>query len=148
MRNMMLAMVWLLPAAALAESATEASTREVMAYRFTESGLARYAQGLKNLSGVKLNCDRSTSSLVIDDAVRRLDSQPGVKSAIQSAGMSTREYVLFSWAIPYNMIAATGAKEGGGAAPAGAQQANVDFFRQHEAKFRELTTQASRLSCE
>jgi hypothetical protein len=133
MRYLILTLLWLLPLTAFPESETSASMREVKAYRLTESGLERYLQATRNLGNVKMNCEKPASmKFVIDAAVADLEAIPGAKAAIQSAGMSTREYVLFGWAVPHNIAAAAQAREAGGATPQGAIPENIDFMNRHQ----------------
>jgi hypothetical protein len=62
---------------------------------------------------------------------------PAAKAAIQSSGLTTREYVVFSWSLLQNGLAAW-AVSSGGTLPAGASKANVDFYKKHEAEIQQM----------
>ena len=68
----------------------------------------------------------------------KLNAHPGVKAAIQSAGMTTREYLLFSWSIVHNGMAAWALSQPGGKLPPGTSKANVDFYNRHAAELAAL----------
>ena len=64
---------------------------------------------------------------------------PGAEAAVRSAGMTTHEYVEFLWSLIFTGLAAWASGEPGGQLPAGASQANVDFYKKHEAALKEST---------
>ena len=64
--------------------------------------------------------------------VAKLNAVPGAQAAIQSAGMTTREYVVFMWSIMQSGMSAW-AQDQSGKLPPGVSQANVDFYKKHEA---------------
>lgn len=98
----------------------------------TEAGFAKYSQAIRNLdaianksmSAVGCNDDSATS---LDAAVARIDSLPGTKTAIKSAGMTTREYLLFTWSVFQNGVAAWTLSQPGAKLPPGTSMANVNF---------------------
>lgn len=120
--------------------------REVSAYVLTESGLAKFAQASQNLAGVPGACaaeeddgdDDSVDLKSIDQMVAKLDSVPGVQAAIQSAGMTSREYVVFMFSMMQTGMSAWALKQPGGKLPPGVSQDNVDFFNKHEAAMAQL----------
>jgi hypothetical protein len=67
--------------------------------------------------------------------VAKLNAVPGAQSAIQSAGMTTREYVVFMWSMLHNGMAAWAVSQPGGKLPPGTLQSNIDFYKSHEAQF-------------
>ena len=118
-------------------------TREIQGYELTEAGLAKYTQATRNLDALGTNpstgCDDDGASATsLDNMVARLDAVPGVKSAIKSAGMTTREYLLFTWSVFQNGMAAWALDQPGAKPSPGVSMANVDFYRQHEAEFKKL----------
>ena len=128
--------------------AQDRDTQEVLAYTLTETSLAKYVQATRNLAALQETCDDDDSdSQSIDQTVARLNAQPGAKAAIQSAGMTTREYVVFSWSIIHTGLAAWALSQPGGKLPAGASKANVDFYRKHEAGLKSLGSSKSRDAC-
>jgi hypothetical protein len=66
-----------------------------------------------------------------------MDAVQGVKSPLEGAGITSREYLLFSWSLVKNGMAAGALEQPGGKLPPGVKMANVNFYRAHEA---ELTT--------
>ena len=123
-------------------TAEDRDSREVSAYVLTESGLAKFAQASENLAGVAGACEQSDDDSddlkTIDHMVAKLNSTPGVQAAIQSAGMTSREYVVFMFSMMQNGMAAWALKQPGGKLPPGTSQANVDFYNKHEAAMATL----------
>jgi hypothetical protein len=119
-------------------SAQDADSQEVMRYSLTEAGLAKFTQAARNVAGVPGACeqeeDDSDDLKSIDQMVAKMNSVPGVQGAIQSAGMTTREYVVFMFSMLQNGLAAWAVSQPGGKLPPGVSQANVDFYNKHEAK--------------
>ena len=78
--------------------------------------------------------DDDSNSQSLDQMVAKLNAMPGAQAAIQSAGMTTREYVVFMWSRCCRTgMAAWALKQPGGKLPPGVSQANVDFYKKHEA---------------
>lgn len=116
---------------------------EVGRYVLTESGLARFTQATRNIAAVPGACERENDDdpddlKSIDQMVAKMNSAPGVQGAIQSAGLTTREYVVFMFSMMQNGLAAWAVSQPGGKLPPGISQANVDFFRKHEATMAAL----------
>ncbi len=122
--------------------AQSADSEEVQSYVLTEAGLGKFAQATKELVALDAACkedeDDDSDSQSIDDMVAKLNALPGAQAAIQSAGLSTREYVVFSWSILQNGLAAWAIGQPGGKLPPGISQANVDFYKKHEAEIAAL----------
>ncbi len=134
-----------------ASEAEDADTREVVSYALTESGLARYTQATRNLkpyANQLTDCEGDDDSLSLDASVARLIAVPGVVAAIESAGMSAREYVVFSWSLIHNGMAAWTAGQPGGSLPTGTSESNVDFFRNHETEIQNLAQESSSGDCD
>lgn len=116
--------------------------QEIAGYALTDAALARYTKATENLAALPASkpgdCDTGADSMTLDEMIAALDGTPGAKEAIQTAGMTTREYVVFSWAILHNGLAAWAISQPGGKLPAGTSKANVDFYRKHEAELQQL----------
>jgi hypothetical protein len=116
--------------------------QEVSRYVLTESGLAKFTQATRNIAAVPGACERedddSEDLKNIDQMVAKMNSVPGIQAAIQSAGMTTREYVLFMFSMMQNGLAAWAVSQPGGKLPPGISQANVDFYKRHETAMAEL----------
>jgi hypothetical protein len=135
----LVAVVLLVPGGAGAE---DRDAQEVASYVLTDAALARYTKATKNLAalpgGKPGDCDAGDDSMSLAEMVAALDGTPGAKGAIQSAGMTTREYVVFSWSILHNGLAAWAISQPGGKLPAGTSKANVDFYQKHEAELQQF----------
>ena len=115
----------------------------VSAYVLTESGLAKFAQASKNLAGIPGACeedddDDPDDQQSIDQMVAKINSKPGAQAAIQSAGMTSREYVVFMFSMLQSGMSAWASKQPGGKLPPGISQANVDFFNKHETAMAQI----------
>jgi hypothetical protein len=133
-------------------SAQDADTKEVLSYALTEAGLAKYTEATKKLAalpgeGVDSCDDDDAEGASLDQMAGRLEAVPGVKAAIQSAGMTSREYVLFSMSLLQNALAAWAASEPGGTLPPGVSKANVDFLKKHDAELKQLEGLADENDC-
>jgi hypothetical protein len=121
-----------------AATANDKDTREVAAYVLTDAGLAKFTKATAKLAAVPGACakqeDDGSNSQTIDQTVAKMNAVPGAQAAIQSAGMTTREYVVFMWSILHNGMASWAVSQPGGKLPPGTQQSNVDFYKKNEAK--------------
>jgi len=132
-------------------SAQNRDSREVMSYALTEAGLAKFTQATKNLASVPGVCARAndddddSNSQTIDQMAAKINAVPGAQAAIQSAGMPTREYIVFMWSMMQNGMAAWALTQPGGKLPPGISQSNVDFYKRHEA---EMTALGDQPGCE
>lgn len=146
-----IALVWL-PALSSAQDDTERDTAEINSYVFTEQGLAKFAQATRNLDALEEDsfngCSENGSARSLDDAVARMDAIPGVKSAIESAGMSTREYLVFSFAMMQAGMAAWVVNETDGELPPGVSMANVEFYTAHQEGLKALSSSRGGSGCE
>jgi hypothetical protein len=143
------------PSATWSDGTSDAS--EISGFKLTEAGLAKYLQATSNLGSLAQqlpgNCDEdeddseSDDAGSIDDTVARFNALPGVKAAIQSAGMTTREYVVFTWSIFQSALAAWALDQPGGKLPADVSMDNVTFYRQHEAALAKLRESSRDAGC-
>src|SRR5688572_21423839 len=122
--------------------ANENDKREISSYVLSEAGLAKFTQATQKLSGVAGACaeqdDDDSDSQSLDQMVAKLNAVPGAQAAIQSAGLTTREYVVFMWSMLQNGMAVWAASQPGGKLPPGTSQANVDFYKKHEAELKAI----------
>ncbi len=125
-------------------SAQDRDTQEVQSYVLTDAGLAKYTQATKNISALPArpgsDCeeDKDSDSQSLDQIVAEFNAVPGGRAAIQSAGMTTREYVVFSMSVFQNGMAAWALTQPGGKLPAGTSKANVDFYNKHAGEIERL----------
>jgi hypothetical protein len=133
--------------------AQDAGAQEVSRYMLTEAGLAKYSQATKQLAALPAQergaCDEEdTEAQSLDDMAAKLDGVPGARAAIQSAGMTSREYVVFSLSLLQNGMAAWAVDQPGGKLPPGVSKANVDFVKKHDAELKQLKPLSSKGSCD
>jgi hypothetical protein len=124
--------------------AQDRDSQEIASYVLTDAGLAKYLQAARNIAALPTQptrgCDEEeiADSQSLDKLTAKFNAAPGVKAAIQSAGMTTREYVIFTFSIFQNGLAAWALTQPGATLPAGTSKANVDFYRKHEAELQQL----------
>jgi hypothetical protein len=83
----------------------------------------------------------------IDDQVKAIESNPQVKAAVTSTGLTARDYVLTQWALlqtgmAYAMTKGTGATQDDMIKKAGVSKANMDFYAKNEAEINRLAEEA------
>jgi len=146
------AAVLVAPAVALAEGFPDKDTREISSYVLTDAGLAKYTQATHNLAVLAkkpgIRCDDSEGAQSLDEAVARFDALPGAQAAIKSSGMTTREYVVFTWSVAQNGIAAWALSQPGAKPAPGISMANVNFCRKHEAAITKLGGEMKSADCD
>ncbi len=133
---------WFAPGTTTAQQITNAETREIESYVLTEAGLAKYALAMKYFSAHKKDmpkdCDSDDSSKSLAQLVARINAIPSAHAAITSAGLTTREYLIFSFSLFQNGLAAWGLDQPGGKLPPGLSMANIKFIRAHQAAIAKL----------
>ena len=143
-----------------AAAAQDADVREVQRYVLTGAGLAKYTQATKKLAQLPAGKTQSCSDDSGDDdadgadeqsigsMVAKLESVPGAKAAVQSAGMPLREYVVFTLSLLQNGLAAWAVQQPGGKLPPGVAKANVDFVQAHDAELKQLQQYSRKDDCD
>jgi hypothetical protein len=129
----------------LPAAAQDADSQEIMRYTLTDAGLAKYTKASQNLAalpggppGCAKEDDSDSDSNSIAELAGKLDSTPGAKAAVQSAGMTSREYIVFSMSLLQNGLAAWALQQPGGKLPPGLNKANVDFVNSHGPQLDQL----------
>jgi hypothetical protein len=129
---------------ALSQAQVDHDTQEINSYVLTDAGLTRYTKAMQAIGQIaKKNsgdCDESEddSPKSLDQLVAAINAKPGAKSALQSAGMTPREYIVFSMSVFQTGFASWGLSQPGGKLPPGVSMANVNFYRKNEATFAKL----------
>lgn len=140
----MLRFIWIALALALPglAAAQDADTQEINRYVLTAAGLAKYTaatQKLGELANQLTSCededDAATQSL--SEMVAGIEENAAATAAIQSAGMTTREYLVFGMAAFQSGMAAWALSQGG-KLPPGVTMASVNFYRDHEAEIQDM----------
>ncbi|MGQ0428626.1 MAG: hypothetical protein ACT4UQ_01650 [Gammaproteobacteria bacterium] len=144
--------IWVLSSFALLLPATVVSqdrdTQEIQRYVLTDAALAKYKVATTKLAALPPGgCDEDDDTPSIAAVVAKLDAMPAARAAITSAGMTTREYIVFSFSIVHNAMASWALSQPGGTLPPGTSQANVDFIKRHAAEIESLP-KASEDACD
>ena len=136
-----------LPALAAADDEQEISN-----YVLTDAGLAKYSQASRQLAALPDDraraCDDEGDVESISEVAAKMDSYPAAKSAIQSAGLTSREYVVFSFALLQTGLAVWGADQAGGKLPPGTSAANVAWYRKNAANLKKLEATNASEACD
>lgn len=141
-------------APASAQQGGAGDTKEISGYRLTDAGLAKYTQATRNLESVAkagqdaCESDDDENGVTIDQAVAKLNATAGAAAAVKAAGMTPREYVVFSMAVFQSGLASWALSQPGGKLPAGVSKDNVDFYRRHEAELAKLGAAKDESGCD
>ena len=141
-----------LPAAAPAQQ-SEADLKAVSATTLTMPKYKQYLDATVSLANLAAKNPGLAEGMEdggeksIDEQVKMLESNPQVKAAVTSTGLSTRDYVLTQWALlqtgmAYTMTKGTGASQDDMIKKAGVSKANMDFYAQNEAEINKLAEEA------
>ena len=142
------AAVMLLLPAARADTLPEADAEEVRAYSLTDAVLGKYVEATRKLSAIPLDCNAGDSGISsLDDAAAKIDAMPGAKAVMKSAGITSREYVVFAFALIENAYAAYSVDQPGGKLPPGASMANVEFLRRNTGVIERLANETKEAEC-
>jgi hypothetical protein len=146
------ALALLMPVGGEAQSLADRDTREVADYMLTEAALAKYTQAVHKLQPLMgelpQECDRDEGTTSLNETAARMDGVPEVKSALKTAGMTSREYLVFSWSVFQNGMAVWALGQPGGKLPPFVKMANVNFYRSHEAELTKLGELTKHADCD
>ena len=110
----------------------------------TEAALAKYTKAVHKLHPLKeqlqQDCDREEAPDSLNGMAAHMDAVPAVKAALKTAGMTSREYLLFSWSVFQNGMAVWALDQPGGALPPGTKTANVNFTARIRPSWRSLAS--------
>ncbi|MGB5131882.1 MAG: hypothetical protein WBO00_04655 [Steroidobacteraceae bacterium] len=139
-----------LPGTALAQA--DRDTQEISSYVLTDAGLARYAKASRALGALAKasgGCedDDDDNAKTIDQMVAKFNATPGAKAALQSAGMTTREFIVFSMSVFQTGMASWALTQPGGKLPPGVSMANVNFYRKNEAAMSQIAESSKAGDC-
>jgi hypothetical protein len=147
-----LALTLLAPMVAGAQNPPDGDTKEITSYMLTDAALAKYTQAVRTLQPhmgqLPQDCDGDENPTSLNEMAARMDGVPQVKSALKAAGMTSREYLVFSWSVFQNGMAAWTLDQPGGKLPPGVKKANVDFYRSHEAELKKLGEMTKPADCD
>jgi hypothetical protein len=132
-----------------AQALPEADQREVRAYSFTEAALARYVDATRRLAIIPLDCGAEEPPVgSLTEAAAKIDAVPGATAAVAAAGLTSRQYVVFAFALIENAFAAFELEQPGGRLPAGISMSNIEFLREHSAVIERLANDTDVAACE
>lgn len=117
---------------------------EILArYRLTEAGLAKFTQASRSFiaiakadSAALEQESENSDGMTITEMAALYDGHPGLKRAISSAGMTSREFVTFLMSMFQAGMGAWLVEQQGGKfdkVPAGIPHENIRFYQQHRA---------------
>ncbi|NOS78521.1 MAG: hypothetical protein HOP35_11305 [Nitrospira sp.] len=146
------ALALLTPTWAEAQNLADRDTNEIAGYVLTDAALAKYRQAVRKLQPLAeqlpQDCDHDEAPQSLNGLAARLDGVPEVKAALKAAGMTSREYLVFSWSVFQNGLAAWSLEQPGGKLPPGVKMANVNFYRAHEAELKKLGELTKQADCD
>ena len=136
------ALALLTPAWAGAQNLGDRDNNEIAGYMLTEAALAKYTKAVYKLQPLMgqlpQDCDQDEGPQSLDGMAARMDGVAAVKAALKSSGMTSREYLVFSWSMFQNGLASWSLEQPGGKLPPRVKMANVNFYRAHEAALKKL----------
>ena len=142
-----------LPSAA-AEAQSDPDLKAVSATTLTLPKYKQYLDASVNLAnvaaknpGLAESMKSSNDSKSIDETVKALESNPQVRGAVTSTGLTTRDYVLTQWALiqagmAYAMTKGSGVAQDEVVNKGGVSKANLDFYAKNEAEINRLAKEA------
>jgi len=146
------ALALLAPMAAEAQNLADRDANEVADYVLTEAALAKYTKAVHKLHPLKeqlqQDCDREDAPDSLHGMAAHMDAVPAVKAALKTAGVTSREYLLFSWSVFQNGMAVWALDQPGGALLPGTKPANVTFYRAHKADLEKLGELTREMDCD
>src|SRR4026208_2122595 len=106
MKWMLIAMILVCISPLMYAQLTQSDTKEINEYKLTDKTLAQYFQATKNLIPVVQKNPRlhdededSEEAQNLNQLVQEFDAIPGAKKAVADAGLATREYLTFHFAL-------------------------------------------------
>jgi hypothetical protein len=125
-------------------------SQEVSKYQLSESTLTKYSQAAHSLALLAKKLPSACSDDDDDDDgpqtiakfAMKIEAIPGANKAIESAGLTTHEFVVFTFAVVQSAGAAFALERPGTQLPPGVNMANVNFVRAHQAAIEQLNVEA------
>ena len=139
--------------ATVVEAQSDADLKAIGATTLTMPKYQQYLDASVNLANVAVKNPgvakrmEGSGEKSIAEQVKLLDSNPQIRGAITSTGLSTRDYVLTQWALlqtgmAYGMSKGSGLSQDELAKKAGVSKANLDFYAKNEAEINRLAKEA------
>ena len=122
----------------------------IASYRLTSASLDKFVRATNALQGLededidiedRIDMD-DPENIDLNEIAAAFDSEPRIKNAINGAGMTSREYLTFMFAMIQAMFGSVMVQMGGEQAlndmPAGVLKDNIRFFTENQAAFEAL----------
>lgn len=122
----------------------------IASYRLTSAGLDKFVRATNALKGLeeedidiedRIDMD-DPENIDLNEIAAAFDSEPRIKNAINGAGLTSREYLTFMFAMIQAMFGSVMVQMGGEQAlndmPAGVLKDNIQFFTANQAAFEAL----------
>jgi len=138
-------------ASVAAAQSDDPDIKEINAYRLSEAKLAKFVQASRNLvAAVDANPELKSGELQkenpsLGEMAAFYDSKPPVKRAINSAGMTSREYVTFMLSMFQAGMMSWAAKQPGAKLPPDFPKENVAFYDAHQKEIEAATAEFKKL---
>ena len=161
LRLVVLALAALLLGTPGRSTAQDADSREVAAYRLSEATLAKFLRASRAMAAAAKPApadtgddaedrddddddddDDAEDSKSIAEIAAFYDANPAARRAITGAGLTTREYVVFSFALfQAGMGAWLVEQQGWSKLPPDVARTNVEFYQRHKAQLDSVTAE-------
>ena len=123
----------LAPACSSAQELADSDMHEVQSFVLTEAGLAQYTQATQNLGPLAkqlLNdCDDRDTGHSLGEQVGGVNAILGAQADVKSAGITARQYIVFTWSIFQSGMAAWALDQPGGKLPPGVSKDQRRFLQ-------------------
>lgn len=142
-----------LGAGQLMAQADNADAQTLAAYRLTDEAVGNFTQASRNLvaalrkdPSLERSLEGSDDSS-IEETAAAYDAQPAVRKAIESADMTSKEYITFTYSLFQAGLAAWLVEEyGQQELPEGTPRENVDYYLAHKDELAALGEELRALS--
>lgn len=154
----LLLLLVLAPAARAQRAQADADYKEISGYRLTDAGLGKYIQASKNMLAVIRNDPKLRQQLSAEEdqasgddnpslaqMAAKYDRHPEIAHAITSTGMSTREFVTFTFAM-FQAGMGMAVQQAGGKLPDGVRPENVAFYKSHQAELQQMADETKKMA--
>ena len=128
-----------------AQATADADLKEIGSYRLTEAKLDKFVQATRNLAeAARQHPDlarekgEDNNNTPLTQLAALYDKHPPLKRAINSAGMTSREYITFMFAMFQAGMASWAAKQPGAKLPPDISRENIAFMDTHKERLDAL----------
>jgi hypothetical protein len=129
---------------ARAQASDNADVAEISRYRLTEAKLDKFVQATRNLAEAARQHpelakeEKNDNNKTLTQMAALYDKHPPIKRAITSAGMTSREYITFMFAMLQAGMASWASQQPGAKVPPDVSRENIAFVDTHKEKLDAL----------